>query len=801
MDLRISYNWLKEYCDTKLTPEELAKQLSLHSFNVERIHNEAANLDKVVVGVIKEVGKHPNADKLRVTQVDAGQGRDLKIVCGAPNIYAGMKVIVALVGAQVKWHGEGELVELKPAKIRGEDSEGMICGANEVGLTHIFGDDKNGVPDLKSIDAKPGTHIAKALNLDDAIYDMEITSNRPDALGIIGLAREAAAVTGSKFLYKEPKAHVSKNLVALDVEVDAKELCPRYTALVLTDVKIGPSPMWLQKRLMQVGLRPINNVVDITNYVLLEHGQPMHAFDYDKITGQMIKVRRAKKGEKIKALDGKEYELTDKNLVIADDKRPVAVAGVMGGEETAVSNGTTKIVLESAVFDPVSVRRTARALNLHSDSSARFEKNLSTENCEPALWRAAQLVLELAGGKLASEVIDVRNVKYKAAKISLDTEKAAELIGVKILPAKIKKILQSLGFEVMGAKTLSVTVPYWRQHDVENDRDLVEEVARLYGYHNLPSELPAGKLPEAQPDRQLFWESKIKYILSGIGLTETYSYSFVSEKLLTNVGLDPKSRIKLYNPLNEDMVYMRGSLLPSLMQIAGENEGLKPDQSLFELSNVYAPRGADELPDEISMLSVVLTGKDGAKLFSAAKGIIEHLFIKLGVQLNAVTWQPFKELGPFQAGASSGLVVAGKQLGGMGLVRPEILAKFKIKNKLAGFSIDVRQLAKMATNLKQYKPLAKYPSVNLDIAAIVAKNVSWLSIQNLVKMEAGQYLEDVEVFDVYEGKGVPEGHKSVAFHIIYRATDKTLSLDEAQQIQNKVVKSLEQKLKAQVRTK
>ncbi|MBI3626485.1 phenylalanine--tRNA ligase subunit beta [Candidatus Uhrbacteria bacterium] len=800
MDLKISYNWLREYVDTKLSAQDLARELSLHSFNVERIHKENESLDKVVVGRVMKTGKHPNADKLSLNDVDLGGGKMVKIVCGAPNVYEGMVCAVALPGAKVKWHGEGDLVELKATAIRGQESFGMICAASEIGLAELFPEQDKGVLDFKGHDLKIGESLAKALQLDDYVYDMEITSNRPDVLGIVGLAREAAVVGKGKFLYKEaPLPKHGKEKLPLKIELTEKKACLKYTAVVLSGVKLGSSPWWLQKRLRQAGIRPINNIVDITNCVMTEHGKPMHAFDYDKLSGQQINIRFAKPGETLQAMDGKTYNFKKSHLIMADANGPIEIAGLMGGNSSGIGQETTRIVLLSATFDPLMIRRAARDLNLHSDASSRFEKGLHPMSCLPTLKRGIELAQDLAGAKLASQVFDLGEKNYRPAKIKLETQTVSDQMGVTLAPAQIKKILSSLGFNVTGsAKTLTVTVPWWRAGDVAMDRDLVEEVARIYGYHNLPSQLPEGKLSAALPDPQLKWESEIKRQLAAVGPTEIYSYSFISEKMLAGFGLKPDSTLKLHNPLNEEMVYMRPTLLPSLLQVVAQNEGFYPEQSLFELANVYLSAGMANLPDETPRLAGALTGKDWSALFYRGKGVLEYLFVQLGLKLDQVKWQESKA-DCWIKNRSADIFYGEQQLGSMGFFRPEVLHSAKVKSTCLVWELDAKLLSSKANDLKSYAALPKFPSVKLDLALVVKQNATWAQVAGLVKEVGQTYIESIEVFDVYQGKGVPEDSKSLAFHITYRDPQKTLSMEEVQQLHQKIVKNLQTKLGAQVR--
>lgn len=793
MNLNISYNWLKEHVATKKSAVEFAKQLSLSGPTVDFIHQRQPQFSRVVVGEILAIEKHPNADKLSVCQVSVGDKEPLEIVCGAPNIKPGQKVPVVLVGGKV-----GEL-EVKEVKLRGVDSFGMLCSQRELGL----GEDHSGIYILPDY-LKVGLPFEKIMPIKDDIFDIEVTSNRPDAMSVIGLAREAAAIMGEKFLYSEPKPNLKITSVktghspSLQVAVKEPKLCPRYQAIVMTGVKVEDSPLWLQQRLLSAGLRPINNLVDITNYILLEFGQPMHVFDYDKLAGREIVVRNAKKGEKILALDGKTYEVGFANLVIADHKAPVAIAGVMGGELSAVSIDTKTIVLESANFDPVSIRKTARVLNLHSDSSNLFEKGLSPEGTSSALLRAVELVAELANGNVASKIFDEKSYKFKAKELKLSPDNIRRILGIDIKPVQIKSILRDLGFSIGGEKQLKVMVPYWRDRDIEGEHDLIEEVARIYGYHNLPAALPSGQIPADLVDRQTFGlEDKVRDILVGLGFSENYNYSFISEKLIKNCGLDPNDHLKIANPLNVDFEYMRASLVPGILQSVAENENNFKEINIFELSQVYENR-ADNLPNEKLKLCLALSGKEAADLFSAAKGAAAALLEKL--YLKDFHLEPVKtEIKLWQKGAYWQIIAgAGNNLGQIGLVSRDGLQLMGIKAETVLIEMDFNSLALAVPSGPSYQPLPKFPAIELDLSMEIGDKILYGEVVDIVKAVSPLIVE-VLFLSVFRGQDIPEGSKALAVRIIYRDSDKTLELAEAQKVHERVVARLKKEYNVRVR--
>lgn len=796
MNILASYNWIKEYLDTKVKPEEFARRVSLSGPGIERSHPQAPLFANMVVGKVLEVKPHPNADKLRLAVTDLG-GTTATIVCGGSNLEVGMKVAVALEGAKVLWHGQGEPVTLEPATIRGVKSEGMICAANEIGLADAFPHAEREVMDLSWCTAKPGTSIAKAFELDDTVFDIEVTTNRPDAYSIVGLAREAAAILGEKFTWKEtvtPTPSKKSGPVPLEVKLEAPELCTRYQAVVMDKVAVGPSPWWVKNRLRMSGIRPINAIVDITNYVMLELGQPMHAFDYDKLAGGMIVVRKARKGEKLLLLDGTERELAPDQLVIADAEKPVAVAGVMGGEHSGVSPDTKVIVFESATFDAVSVRRTSRALDLRSDSSARFEKGLPEELTQAAIARAVELCERIACGRVAGKLADVRGDQRKRKKFPFRPDRAAALIGVDIPAKRMFDILKSLGFEVAkkpsSAKAsegkgmkYEVTVPYWRERDIEDERDFSEEIARVYGYANLPSELPTGELPRREHDAVLLAEDGAKTFFASVGYTEFINYSFISREAVVKADYDPDACLKVRNELSADFELMRPSLIPGMLQAIAENEGLFPEGRVFEASNVYLKKDGANLPDERSTLLLAAYGPAGDDAhFRAVKGALEPFcpglgrtieMVRIGVDAAGTRWHP---------GRTVELRANGKFIGTLGDLHPEMLGRFGIDGKVCMAEIDLMAFVAAGRVSGGYAPIPQFPPALRDIAVVVDERVEYADMLGVINARAAKdtdhLLHEVSLFDVYRGKGIDAGKKSVALHLEFLHPHRTLTAEE-----------------------
>ena len=795
MNLKISYNWLKEYIKIDKSVKDFAKEFSLKSQTVESIKDLSKGLEKVVVGKLLAVEKHPNADKLHVAKVDIGRKISLSLIFGQMiKLKVGDQLPVAV--APVKLPSD---LSIKKTKIRGVVSEGMFCLNSELGLSDqneaIFFDAK----------IKPGTPIIEALKLNDYLLDIEITSNRPDAMSVVGLAREAAAVFGKKlnWLVPRPNLTIGKKL-PFSVQVLESKPCPRYQAVVMSDVKVGPSPLWLQARLINCGIRPINNLVDITNYILLEYGQPMHVFDYEKIKGNKIIVRKAKKGEKILALDGKTYQLKPEHLVIADTKAPIAMAGVMGGELSAVTPKTKNIVFECANFNPVLIRKTARELNLHSESSDLFAKNLSPEATSQSILRAIELTQKIAGGQAASEIFNFQPKKYQPLKIKFDFASLKRYLAIEISANEVKKILESLGFKVSGSAVLNVEVPYWRVNDVHFEHDLIEEIARIYGYHRLPVRLPQAAVHILTVDKNFFWEEKIKNLLVSAGLTEVYNYSLVNGDLLKKVGFSPNFAIKLNNSLNEDLAYLRTTLIGQILQNISENQKNFSEQKIFELSHIYLPavtktkplKQKPELPKEILKLTGAIFSRQ-PNLFLQAKGLAELLLAQLGI----LNYQ-FKTSDPqcpiWQKDQILDVYLGNKFLGQFGRIKAEILEKFDVNQSVAIFDFDFSALVSSAKTAKIFQAWPEYPAVSRDLAIVIDQKISWQEISDQVK-RANQLIAGAQYLSTFVNSEIGAGKKSLAFRLTFQAKNRTLKTEEVEAIMKKVVSQLEKKFAAKTR--
>lgn len=781
--MKISYNWLKEYVDIDVTPEKLAELLTMHSFEVEGVTIQGKGLENVIVGEVLEKKKHPDADKLNIVKVRVGETEPLEIVCGAPNIDVGQKVPVALLGAELPCG-----LKIEKRKVRGVYSCGMVCAEDELGLS-----DNHSEIIVLDKDAKVGMPAKEALGLDDAIFETAILPNRGhDLLSHVGVAREAAVLLKAKFQKPNSKNEhkLSDASESLKVEVENSGLCRRYSAAIVRNIQVKESPRWLKKRLESCGVRSINNIVDITNFVLLALGQPMHAFDADKLNGKIF-VRKAKKGEKIVALDDKTYELTENDLVIADENRPIAIAGVMGGSDTAVSEVTKNIIFESANFQGYGTRRTSQRLKLASESSYRFEREIDSELTVKALEMAAQMTEELAGGKSDVTFIDVYPGSREKRVISFDFSRIEKLLGIRIEKENAMQILRSLEFEVSEkGEKMEVTVPFFRL-DVEKVNDVIEEIARINGYENIP-EVPAGvDMRSVKQDRGMELEKKARFVLEGLGFSEVYNYSFLSEKDILNAGLPKDDHFEFENPLSDDQKYLRTNLAIGLIGNANLNLKYKDRFKMFEVGRIYLKKAGQNLPDERKIVSAMIVDKDADRdLFREMKGSVDVLLNKMAI--TKTVYGEIKNADPFwHKGRSAEISSGGKVVAMIGELNPMALNRFDVGCRVAYFEMYLDEAIAAAATEKKYRQINRFPSIELDLAVVFDENVKWADVKRSILKADNNIIKDVEVFDVYRGKGLSEGRKSIAFKITYQAEDRTLKEEEAKDIQEKVLKWLE----------
>lgn len=789
-----SYNWLKEYIDTNMPVDAFAKELSLKSMSVESIEHLRDRFAGIVIGQIEEVKAHPDADKLRIAITNIGKNA-VEIVCGGSNLAEGMRVVVALPGSKVRWHGEGDLIEMKESKIRGVKSFGMICAPSEVGFEKVPCGPREIWDVTQLLDVKPGTSFVDAFDMDDVLLDVEITSNRPECMGMIGLAREGAAAIEAPFTYTPKILPENPGKADLSVKIQDGDLCPRYMAAVISGVHIGPSPVWLQKRLLLAGQKPINNLVDITNYIRLMHAQPMHTFDYDKLHGKEIVIRRAKKGESLLALDDVSYELTKDDLVIADGDQPSAIAGVMGGKESGTWDGTTTVVLEAASFEPVSVRRTARRLNLYSDSQLIFEKGLSSEALPAALAETIALVQEIAGGELQG-IVDERATDYQPLTCALRPDKVRALLGVDIADEDQVKTLERLGFIVAeeGGEYVA-TVPYWRDHDIEHEIDLAEEIARMYGYHNMPAVLPESAPPAMTGDADIAWEYKTKQNLAAAGYTELYGLSFIGERDLALYGIDLDDAVKMLNPLSSELGYLRPNHMPALLRSIEQNQGETPAGKVFDLSRVYIVQ-EDALPIERTELVIAQYGvKDGERAFRELKGVIEHLLHGYGIDVQFDRLEDDAHWHPTRAAVIS---FNDMPIGTVGQVSSLDQQAFGIDKSVFVVHLDFWAVVDQFKKKAEYTPVAEFPAVTRDIACVVERLVNYDEVADVVRAQSG-IIESVDLVETYMGKGIPDGQKSLTMTVTMRSPEKTLDGEYVEGIMKAVEKALQESFDAQIR--
>lgn len=797
MNILASYPWIKEYLKTSATPEEFARELSLRGPGVEKILSTEDAFRNIIVGKVLSVAVHPNADRLRVANVDLGDGAAYQIVCGGTNLAEGQLVPVALPGARVRWHGEGEPVTLAPTEIRGVKSDGMICAPNEIGLDGLFSCGEREILDLSATNAKVGMSVGAAVGFEDPIFDIEVTTNRPDAYSMLGLAREAAACGLGTFQDHAPSLPKLRAKPQLHVSIEAKHLCPRYMAAVVSGIRVTSSPTWMQARLLQAGLRPINNIVDLTNYVMLELGHPLHAFDRALLDADTIRVRTAAEGERFRALDGKEHELSTRDLVIADGTKPVALAGVIGGADSGVTERTLQVVFEAAAFDPVAIRKTSRGYVLMTDAALRFEKGLSSEACPVALARVLSLLPEVCPEAQVQELVDVVEEKRKPHHYAFRPEAATQLIGEAIPEQTMKKSLEALGFEVSAkGNRWDVAVPYWRDFDIEGERDLIEEIARIHGYHRLTPELPSGTPSVRAQDPVLAWESELKLFFEHIGCTETFTYSLIDPELYRNIGLSTDELLPVWNPLASDLAKMRTTLVPSLLSVVAENQHRFPSGRLFEIAKVYLPK-PNALPTETSRIIFVSYGHEGESAFFAAKGMWEGLAKKYGIRSFAlerptdadVLWHP---------GRTARVTVDGEALGIVGEIHPEVQKRLGIDARVGVLELNLDALVSHLSFSKRCDPIPAFPSVKRDVSFVLPLRTAHADIVAALR-GLDERIVDVEKFDEFRGKGVGAEEKSVAYHLELRSDAGTLSSADADEMMKRVKEMLQKRFSALVR--
>jgi len=797
MNLPIS--WLKEYVDITCKTDDFIEDITLTGSKVESVTNAGNAIEKVVVGKVLSIEKHPDADKLVVCQIDVGQSEPIQIVTGATNLFEGAFVPVALDGAKLAGG-----VKIKKGKLRGVVSAGMMCSVEELGFT------RNDYPEAPEhgiyiFEEKqtPGADIKPILQIDDDVVEFEITSNRPDCFSIIGLAREAAATYRLPLKYPEITVREEAGGNAadmIDVEIKNPELCPRYIARVVKNVKIGPSPLWLRHRLTAAGLRPINNIVDITNYVMLELGQPMHAFDIDNIDERKIIVRNAFDGEKITTLDGNDRKLDSSMLVISDCNKAVAVAGVMGGENSMITEGASAILFESANFNGPNVRITAKKLGMRTDASSKYEKGLDPNLAIEAVNRAVQLVEMLGCGEVVKGMVDCYPNKRESWSLNYSSERINKLLGTSLSDKEMIDIFKLVGVEADGQKAV---IPTFRP-DLESEADLAEEIARFYGYDRIETTLAAGTPTVGKKTSKQIVEDIVRDTMVAMGLSEAMNFSFESTKVFDKllISKDDKLRqtVTISNPLGEDFSIMRTTPLSGMLESLAINYNRRnPEAGLFELGKVYIPKALPltELPEEQPVLTIGMYGKMD---FYDLKGIVEELTEVLGMR-DKVEYSPVKDINYMHPGRCASVCIDKSELGFLGEVHPTVCDNYEIGTKVYVAVIYIDELCENVNFDRIYKSLPKFPAVVRDISMLVKDDVIVKDIENIIKEKGGKLIESIQLFDVYKGKQIQEGFKSVAYNISFRADDRTLTDEEVSSPMKKILKELEEKLGAQLRDK
>ena len=783
--MNLSMKWLKEFVDIDIKPRDFSEAMTISGSKVEGYEIEGSEISNVVVGKILSIVPHQDSDHLVICQVDIGESEPIQIVTGASNLTVGDLVPAALNNSTLPGG-----IKIKKGKLRGVESNGMLCSLGELGLTlHDFPYAiEDGIFVLQE-DCQPGQPICEAIGLDDIKVEFEITSNRPDCFSVIGLAREAAATFDKPLTLHTPvvKAGNGSCKDMLDVKIEEPSLCSVYSARIVENVRVKPSPRWMRERLRAMGVRPINNIVDITNYVMLEYGQPMHAFDLRFIEDKTIRVRRAKDGETITTLDGVDRTLTQDNLVIADSKKPVAIAGVMGGEYSGIMDDTTTIVFESACFDGSSVRTTARDQGMRTDASSRYEKGLDPNNCLPALERACELVELLDAGDVLDDVIIDDHSSHEQRRIPLETEWTNRFLNIQLTAEEMKAILKKIDCQFDGD---TILVPTFRP-DLEHKADIAEEIARFYGYNRIPSTPLRGDAQGKYTPRQKF-EDKISNTMLALGLSEIMTYSFLSPKAYDKIGMPEqdclRNSVTISNPLGEDTSIMRTTALPSMLDTLARNYNNRNGAvALFELASEYYPVEGQELPDEKTKLIAGLYGDDCD--FFTAKGMVEQLLDTLFI--SNYEFESSSDEYAYHPGRCAHIMIDDTVIGVIGEIHPKVAENYGINERILCFTLDVDSLFAHTQTNATYTPLPKFPAVTRDLALICDETIPVRMLEKAITKGAGNLLETIQLFDVYQGEQIESGKKSVAFNIVLRSAENTLAEEQVNSTMKKVMKELE----------
>ena len=800
--MKVTLNWIKEFLDTDdLDALEVAEILTMSGTEVEKVEHFGSKFENIVIGEIISFTQHPNADKLTLCRVSTGK-EDLSIVCGAKNFVQNDRVAIALAGAKVG------PITIKRSKIRGEYSEGMMCSEAELGLSS----ESDGIMVLDKT-YPVGEDYARIAGLDDVVYELEITPNRPDCLSIIGIAREISAVTGHNLIIPELDINGKVNIDSdLEIKIEDYGLCPRYSARIFKDIPSIKSPQWLKNRLILCGTRPIDLIVDLTNYIMLETGQPLHAFDADLLFSSKIIIRKADAGEEIRTIDGTVRKLDDDALLIADEGKAVALAGIMGGKETEINPDTRNVLLESANFSGPSIMLTSKKTGLRSEASNRFEKKIDPELTVFALERFCQLFEKITGHNNSSGIYDNYRKTSRERKISLSPGRVGQILGQDIGIKKISEILSALKIKnTVNRDTLDATIPSFRFEDLEREIDLIEEIARIYGYNNIKSRPTVLSKNRGKYSRAQSMVKNIRQILADMGSNEVINYSFISMDGFLNLALDKekdfKDYIEIANPINEDFKIMRTMLLPSLINTAKNNinRNIK-DISIFEISKVFINKYGSELPEEILKLGILLSGRAVVKSwndddrefdFFDLKGILESIVRRFYTEPGIDILE--QEYAFFHPRISGDLLIDGESMGILGKVNPSILENIEIVQDVFYAEIDLDLFNANRKGLKKYKKISAYPSVEIDLAIVVDEKIKNRDIVEVIKKSGTGILRNISLFDIYRGKQVEEGKKSLAYSLSFREEGRTLKDNEVDIIANRIIESLGKKFNARLR--
>ena len=800
----LSLNWLKDFIEIDKTIDELAHDLTMCGIEVEEILKIGSQWDNVIVAEIIKVNPHPNADKLSLTQINTGT-EEIPVVCGAQNIHDGLKIALALPGAELPGG-----FTIKKSKIRGEVSQGMICSEPELGL----GTNAEGIMHL-SPDLTPGTPLKDALNLSDTVLDLGITPNRSDCLSVIGIAREVSAIYNvplklPEFSIKESTESINDSV---KVEVKTPDLCSRYTARLINNVQIKDSPLWMRLRLENCGIRSINNIVDITNYILLEWGQPLHAFDSKLINGSKIEVRKSIKGEKFITLDEIERTLPEESVLICDSKRPVAIGGIMGGLESGITNSTSSVLLESAYFNPNTISRTSRAINLKSESSLRFEKGVDINTVVFALNRAASLISDLGEGIPLKGYIDVFSETYKKQpSIDLKISKANKTLGLSLSYDEIKQIMTKLNMQITNESPdiITVTAPSYR-YDINREIDLIEEIARIHGYDNIPVTFPKSVLTAKQLNQNVSFSGKLREIAISIGYTEVINYSFIAPENLDALNFentDPRTDpLKILNPISSDQSVMRTSILPSLLLNLKHNQNNNISSvKFFEISNIFLKGESESDHIESKKISGIISGirnneswsiKNENCDFYDIKSTVETILDRLNIYdyiFTSDNKEPY-----FHPLRTLNVCINNENIGSLGEAHPDILENFEIENSAYMFELDFKKLLKYYSKSPKFIPFSRNPSIYRDLALIVDKNITAKKILETITEFNNKLISDIKIFDFYQGKNINKDKKSLAFRIKFHSENRTLTDKEVNKIRDKLVSYLYTELRIELR--